>query len=130
MVGGTPAFPRGALGLPIVFHFQDNELPDQELIPVDHANSDRMASPVITKPLFVDGQYHSAFIFLRSSVDPNLKVKLKNQQTVYGNDRIKVMNGVPKDDAIQERRDPIIALQQYLKNIGFTSLDFTKLGGK
>ena len=48
-----PAFPRSELGLPIVFHFQGRgEPPDTILYPrVGGEHTDRMASPLILKPL-------------------------------------------------------------------------------
>jgi CRISPR-associated protein Cmr1 len=53
------AFPRAEFGLPIVFHFQGRgEPPDTTLQPVvDGAGQERMASPLILKPLaLADGQ--------------------------------------------------------------------------
>jgi CRISPR-associated protein Cmr1 len=46
------AFPRAELGLPIVFQFQGNEVPKTTLHPiVDGERKERMASPLILKPL-------------------------------------------------------------------------------
>jgi CRISPR-associated protein Cmr1 len=46
------AFPRAEFGLPIVFHFQNNEVPDTVLYPqVGNEHPERMASPLILKPL-------------------------------------------------------------------------------
>jgi CRISPR-associated protein Cmr1 len=52
------AYPRAELGLPIVFHFQNNEVPDTTLHPVVRGErKERMASPLILKPLaLADGQ--------------------------------------------------------------------------
>jgi CRISPR-associated protein Cmr1 len=52
------AYPRAELGLPIVFHFQNNEVPETALYPVVRGErKERMASPLILKPLaLADGQ--------------------------------------------------------------------------
>jgi hypothetical protein len=51
-------FPRAEFGLPIIFHFQNNEVVDTELAPlVNGETKDRMGSPLILKPLmFQDKQ--------------------------------------------------------------------------
>ena len=55
-------FPRAAFGLPIVFHFKDSDDPrDHTLNPVGH---DRMASPLILRPRFVDGRWRPAALLL------------------------------------------------------------------
>lgn len=42
-------FPRGVLGLPIIFHFQSQEgLADHTLLPLEH---ERLASPLLLKPV-------------------------------------------------------------------------------
>lgn len=65
-----PLFPRAVLGLPIGFQFksgpQDKASPDKDparvtLVP---KGKDRMASPVITKAVFMDGQWKSAILIL------------------------------------------------------------------
>jgi len=65
-----PLFPRAVLGLPIGFQFksgpQDKASPDKDparvtLVP---KGKDRMASPVITKAVFIDGQWKSAILIL------------------------------------------------------------------
>lgn len=51
ITGRENRFPRAELGLPIIFHFKDKKKgdpPDYTLRPVDH---NRMASPLIVKPL-------------------------------------------------------------------------------
>jgi CRISPR-associated protein Cmr1 len=46
-----PAFPRARLGLPIVFHFKDEQDPKQVELYPEGKECTRMASPVILKPL-------------------------------------------------------------------------------
>lgn len=48
------AFPRAELGLPIIFHFQKDEISESELYP---EGSQRMASPLILKPLALSQKY-------------------------------------------------------------------------
>ena len=57
-----PSFPRAALGLPIIFHFQGQR--NNVQITPDKEGSSRMASPVITKALCDNGAWHSAVIIL------------------------------------------------------------------
>ena len=62
-----PAFPRAALGLPIIFQFspQDrNYEPDGIQLVPKGKDSNRMASPVITKALCDNGTWYSAVIIL------------------------------------------------------------------
>jgi CRISPR-associated protein Cmr1 len=57
-------FPRADLGLPIVFHFQE-EGPDDDFILESNSNfGARFASPVITKAVRVDGGYAPTIILL------------------------------------------------------------------
>ena len=48
------AFPRAAFGLPIIFHFKDQDDPNATLKPANH---DRFASPLILKPVSLGGQH-------------------------------------------------------------------------
>ena len=48
-------FPRGTLGLPVIFHFKDRGDPLDNTLQLD-GDSDRMASPIILKPVALDGQ--------------------------------------------------------------------------
>lgn len=74
-----PAFPRAALGLPIVFHFSDGPFgnPRRDRDPGDGTlvprrrdseergqNLSRMASPIITKAIRVGDSWRAAFLFL------------------------------------------------------------------
>ena len=47
-------YPRSAMGLPIVFHFKDAGDPQPDNMLVIDAHADRMASPVILKPVAID----------------------------------------------------------------------------
>ncbi len=52
------AFPRGAFGMPIVFHFMGAKEPDDaQLVPGN--NIGRMASPLILRPVSVGGRWHA-----------------------------------------------------------------------
>ena len=69
-----PSFPRAALGLPIIFHFKDGPRgrPDPNRDPADvqlkgrwrGKERERMASPVITKGIYKDGEWYSAIVVL------------------------------------------------------------------
>lgn len=52
------AYPRGAFGMPIVFHFMGHGEPrDQQLLPDAHTS--RMASPLLLGPIALVGQWHA-----------------------------------------------------------------------
>ncbi|MBK1645221.1 type III-B CRISPR module RAMP protein Cmr1 [Thiocapsa imhoffii] len=60
----TNAYPRAAFGLPIVFHFKDEnkgEPPQQLLVP---EGGDRMASPLILRPYWSGQAWHPAVLCL------------------------------------------------------------------
>ena len=50
-------FPRGQMGLPIVFHFKDSEIGDPDDHTLQGVNHDRWASRLILKPLPYQGGY-------------------------------------------------------------------------
>lgn len=89
-----PAFPKALLGLPINFHFADgpgkkmradaNRDPqDVQLVPLlgphDGEAENRMASPVITRPLFLDGRWHPAVILLNRSLPDRFQTRLEGK---------------------------------------------------
>lgn len=134
-VDETFTSPRAALGLPIIIHFKDHKFgkdPEDVMVNVD-GKEGRMGSPVIVKPLFKDGAWYSAFIFLRNSIDEVMGDK-KNSigafgKQIYANkgEIVKVLraNAIPAEQlGIQENADVIVALQQYLENHGYK-----KVGG-
>ena len=49
---GPEGFPRGALGLPIVFHFKDHQDPSDQILNIEEPDG-RMASPVILRPFAI-----------------------------------------------------------------------------
>lgn len=88
-----PAFPRAVLGLPINFHFADgpnfasrsdlvriadrDRDPDKplELRPV---GSERMASPVLTRPILINDMWHAGIIIFRFPHLQGLEAELKH----------------------------------------------------
>ena len=52
-----PSFPRAALGMPIIFHFQSRSDPGDVTVTPKKDGSSRMASPVITKALYYNGSW-------------------------------------------------------------------------
>lgn len=55
-------FPRAAFGMPIIFHFKDRGDPaDNSLQPEGY---ERMASPLILRPMLHEGKWHAAAIVL------------------------------------------------------------------
>lgn len=75
------AAPRGAFGLPIVFHFKDADDPDDMVLQID-AKKDRFASPLILKPLACrDGAVGLAVVLQGSCVPADLVLKSQSGQT-------------------------------------------------
>jgi len=89
-----PAFPKAELGLPINFHFLDSpgkgvkataslNPKDVQLVPLLAGNTEksdkRMASPVITRPLFRNGNWHPGVIILDRQLPIDFKVRLEGK---------------------------------------------------
>jgi CRISPR-associated protein Cmr1 len=73
-------FPRAAFGLPIIFHFQGNEIPDATLKGADH---DRLASPLILRPLScANGEAVGLALIIDGTSEPPGGVMLKNDGAV------------------------------------------------
>lgn len=106
-------FPRADLGLPIVFHFQQ-EGPDGDFtLQLDIPNKSRFASPIITKAVKVQGGYAPALILLDSPhvwEMGDLELSLKGDaKTLAGSQvelspversQIKPLNGLPIREAL------------------------------
>lgn len=93
-----PAFPKAILGLPINFHFADSpgknrpgqsdkDPQDVQLVPLlpnpsgTLEEAERMASPVITRPLWVKGKWHPAVIILDQFLPKGFQVRLKGKKS-------------------------------------------------
>ena len=57
-------FPRGELGLPIIFHFKDSGDPPDHTLQAAVPGATRMASPIITKALAVNNQHGIPLVLL------------------------------------------------------------------
>lgn len=63
----VPAFPRAVFGMPIIFHFKDpGDPPDTQLLP---RGKDRMASPLILRPIKVSGAWCAGALLLHRCED-------------------------------------------------------------
>ena len=127
--------PKAALGMPIIVHFKDNKPhqdPEDVMVNVD-GKEGRMGSPVIVKPLFVDGAWHPVFVFLKNTAQEALGNKIDSVRALGKS--IKSKDGAPvkvqRDNAvpakhlgITETGDAIVALQQYVEKNGYK-----KIGG-
>lgn len=75
-------FPRAAFGLPIIFHFQQetgDRRPDPGDCELKPQNSDRMASPLIVKPMALDsGHYAPIALRLPCGHLEHLALQLRN----------------------------------------------------
>lgn len=125
------AFPRASFGLPIITHFKDSgrnglDPEDTELYPVkNEKKKDRMASPVIVKPLATDKTKAVALIaVLNAPLPDNLELHLKGKNLLQGQqaeiitsaaatyDKSPLKNRSPRGDAIE-------ALIAFAKERGF-----------
>lgn len=96
-----PVFPKAVLGLPINFHFADGpgkkrpgqadrDPQDVQLIPVlpgpfgTPEKADRLASPVITRPLWFGGKWRPAVIILPQHLPDGFKIRLEGKQAHSG----------------------------------------------
>lgn len=121
------AFPRLLLGGPIVFHSFNERAINAEVYPTrrnDDGKTDRMASPVITRPIYRNGRWYAGILILESP-DAILKrlagARVKNKSQIFGksalkNEQFKTMK------AFQDSRadNAIDALIQYaVKKSGY-----------
>jgi hypothetical protein len=67
-VVSVPRFPRAVFGMPIVFHFSTAGDPDFERMELRPAEFERMASPLILRPLADGGGYRAAALVLAAEV--------------------------------------------------------------
>lgn len=81
----TRKFPRAVFGLPIVFQFKDELDPDQTTL--QGARHDRLASPLILRPLAcADGRFTSLATLLAAPMLPPEGLKLKGARDENGID--------------------------------------------
>lgn len=79
-------FPRGAFGMPIVFHFQAGarDASDRTKDPADTelkpANADRMASPLIIRPIRDGKGFRAAALVLTATIPKQLVLKTKDKK--------------------------------------------------
>jgi len=104
------AFPRAAFGLPIIFHFKDKNKGDPPDVTLGEAtsDSDRMASPLILRPLacrgndavglailLEDSNVDLDHLILRKKDAPNISWKVQGRLTEAEARRISVLDGNP-----------------------------------
>lgn len=64
-------FPRSVFGLPIIFQFKDNDLGDPGQTSLEGADHDRLASPLILRPLAcAGGKYVGLAVILNAPTQP------------------------------------------------------------
>jgi CRISPR-associated protein Cmr1 len=74
-------YPRAAFGLPIVFHFQSSDDPEQVILEPNDDRHDRMASPLVLRPYRAHGgKYQPAALLLpgwEKALNTDLRLKDK-----------------------------------------------------
>jgi CRISPR-associated protein Cmr1 len=73
------AFPRSELGLPIIFHFKDDQYRDPAESELTPEGKKRMSSPIILRPLAVGDGKKAVPMIVRLSVGPLMRVELKRE---------------------------------------------------
>ncbi len=130
-----PAFPKAVLGLPINFHFADGprkyalgqanlDPQNVELRPFDES-LDRMASPVLTRPLFVDGKWRPSVIILNTQLPENFRARLFGSKAKAGGGMINLPisasaiqgDNVAKLETMRGQKNALEALVVYLKQV-------------
>ncbi|QMT31183.1 type III-B CRISPR module RAMP protein Cmr1 [Alysiella filiformis] len=113
--GGNNQFPRGMFGMPIIFYFVDGGEPsDTSLQPV---GKERMASPLIIRPILQNGQWKAAALLLPhdfSNLQVELKIDNNNRRPVVLLDKGKA-NDI-KPIAGNGGGDPLSAFMNYFAN--------------
>jgi CRISPR-associated protein Cmr1 len=95
-----PSFPKAVLGLPINFHFADGpgkgpanpnlDPKDVQLYPLVPSGpgkwdkAERMASPVITRPLWLGGKWHPAIVILDGPLPHGFKLRVEGKNAAVG----------------------------------------------
>lgn len=145
-----PAFPKGVLGLPINYHFADGPGKDRDRKPnpgnpkkdpqdvqlvaviLDASGGlvrlDRMLSPVITRPLWMNGKWHPAVIVLDQRWPAGLMFRLEGKNAKAGGGDISLE--IPMDQVVSQslgvlrpmrgKSSAIAALMTFLSTKGFT----------
>jgi CRISPR-associated protein Cmr1 len=140
-----PAFPKAILGLPINFHFADGpnkgaaaanlDPKDVQLYPLlptgngRMEKAERMASPIITRPLWMNGQWHPAIIILDQRLPETMQVRLEGRNaSLTGN----LVHDLPLSCAVdaslgaitpmRKKASAIEALIDFLGTQGFTEV--------
>ena len=125
-----PAFPRAALGLPIIFQFvHENGLEKvtlKSIPPWKKDPAERMSSPVITKAIFYNNKWQSAVIILPRqdalNITPVHDIKnVKSTQNIIGVKDKRYIN--TKNYHPTQRADNAIdGFEIYIKNHGFNKI--------
>jgi CRISPR-associated protein Cmr1 len=76
------AFPRSELGLPIIFHFKDDQSGDPAESELTPAGKKRMSSPIILKPLAIGDGRRAIPMIIRLLIEPLMEVELKVDGTL------------------------------------------------
>jgi len=121
-------FPRAEFGLPIIFHFQGNEVSDTELDPfVNGERKERMGSPLILKPVMLqDGKTIVPVIMLLDGqrVDSVVLHKSGNNNPFP----VRLINAAQYQNApMQNRTNTGSALEAFLKYITESNQNYTEV---
>jgi CRISPR-associated protein Cmr1 len=120
-----PAFPKAALGLPINFHFADGpgknrpavpnlDPQDVQLYPLRLTASgklekaERMASPVITRPIWLDGKWHPGVVIFGEPLPAGFKVRVEGRNAAIGGN---LTHDVPSNQIVDARLGKLIPMR-------------------
>ena len=126
-----PAFPRAALGLPIIFQFVHENGLEKVTIkgkqPGKKDPAERMSSPVITKAIFYNNKWQSAVIILPRQDALNITTvhdikNVKSKEEIIGVKDERYITIKTKYNPTQRADNAIDGFENYIKNNGFNKI--------
>ena len=110
-------FPRAVLGLPIVFHFnRKGDLPDSTLTGKEY---NRMASPLILRPLACKNGYLGMAVLLDTDTEPPGGIQLTGPGVAHPEAKLVTTlsdKQVQEIRALNNKSDVLVAFLQYVES--------------
>lgn len=75
-------YPRAAFGLPILLHFKDEKAGDPHDVSLEPVGADRLASPLILRPVRQGDKWHAAALLLPTDHLKTMRLKLPDGTTI------------------------------------------------
>jgi CRISPR-associated protein Cmr1 len=140
-----PAFPKAVLGLPINFHFADGpnkgraarhlDPKDAQIYPLLRGNGgelekyERMASPVITRPILRDGKWYPAILVFDQTLPQGMAFRVEGKGALVAGDLSHDLSMSKVVDPslrllspMRGKASALEALVEYIKSNGYTEV--------